>query len=121
MRCHTKSDFTEIYPFGHKTCNSEPFSFKIGGNCAYLQVVSCSSLVRFGLKQFLYLKMPELQLTVWFFVVWFSLVAVFLQLPQPDHQTLFASVKKRELDSDVDNSSEDACSLLSSSGSGMGR
>ena len=43
MRCRTKSDFAETYHFGHKTCNSELFSFKIGGNCAYLQGVSCSS------------------------------------------------------------------------------
>ena len=83
MKCHTKSDFTKIYCFGHKTCNSEPFSFKIAGNCAYLQGVSCS-----GLKWFLYLKMPELQLMVWFFAVWSGPVVVFLQLPQPDLQTL---------------------------------
>ena len=44
--------------------------------------------VRFGSKRFLYLKMPELQLTVRFFVVWSSQVTVFLWLPQPDLQTL---------------------------------
>ena len=32
---------------------------------------------RFGSKRFLYLKMPELQLTVRFFVVWSSPVAFF--------------------------------------------
>ena len=47
-----------------------------------------TDLNQFGSKQFLYLKMPELQLTVRFFVVQSSLVTIFLQLPQLDLQIL---------------------------------
>ena len=41
--------------------------------------------------------MPKLQLTVWFFVVWSGLVAVFLWLPQPDLQTIGAVLTQVDL------------------------
>jgi hypothetical protein len=44
-----KSDLTVTYCFGHSTCNSGPFLFKIGANEAYSQGVHRSNLNRFGL------------------------------------------------------------------------
>ena len=43
-----KFDLTVTYHFGHSTCNSGPFLFKIGSKYAYLQGVSGCGLNRFG-------------------------------------------------------------------------
>ena len=84
-----KLDFAVTYCFGHNTCNSGPFLLKICSKDAYLRGVHSGSLnqlklVFIGSEQFFHPGMPELQLTVQFFAVQSSSVAVFFQFDELD-------------------------------------
>ena len=86
----TKLDFGVTYRFGHRTCNSGPFLFKIGSKCAHFWDVLRTGSVASGFKQFFISEKLELQLMVQFFAVRSGSVPVFFWLREPDFQTLIS-------------------------------